>query len=113
MRLLAIIVGIGPRWSYVDVDDETVTVRMGWAFFARIPRSSLASVGPHRRVWWAIGVHFGRRGSWIVNGTAGNLVELGVSPPARGRGVLFPIRIRRLLVSVEQPSELIAQLSPG
>ena len=35
---------LGPRHSYVRIDDDRVSVRMGlggWAFAAQVPRSSL------------------------------------------------------------------------
>jgi hypothetical protein len=108
--ILAAVLGMGRRRAAVEVDDQDVTVRMGWAFSARIPRAHIVSVDAHPRIWYAIGVHTAGRGDWIVNGTMSDIVELRVDPPVPARAVGFPVRLRRLRVSVERPAELIDAL---
>lgn len=65
-RAMAVI-GLLPGSCSVEVTDEAVAVRMGWAFRASIPRSSIRAVrDDHDRVGgW--GAH-GWRGTWLVNG---------------------------------------------
>ncbi|HEX5615436.1 MAG TPA: hypothetical protein VFZ83_09815 [Acidimicrobiia bacterium] len=107
---LASIMGMR-RKAEVIVSDDTVEVRMGWAFSARIPRSAITRVAAHPPIRYAIGVH-GWRGSWIVNGTTGNVVDIAIDPPVRARAVLFPTNLRRVRVSVDEPAELIRALQP-
>jgi hypothetical protein len=108
--LLAAVLGMGRRRASVEVGDDDVAVRMGWAFSARIPRRSIVSAAPHPRVWYAIGVHAAGRGDWIVNGTSRNMVDVRVDPPAPARAIGFPVRLRRLRVSVDHPADLVAAL---
>jgi hypothetical protein len=104
--------GMGPRRSYVDVGDDAVGVRMGWAFRADVPRSSVVETRPLPYVWWAIGVH-GWKGRWIVNGSGHGMVALRLEPPARARVLGAPVSLRELSVSVDDPAELRAALAPG
>ena len=110
-RPLLRLLGLGPSRSGVKVEDEGVTVRMGWAFLACFPRSSVRSIAhDHRRVWeW--GVH-GWRGRWLVNGSSSGLVRIELEPPQRGRTMLFPLRLEVLRVFVERPDDLVAALRP-
>jgi hypothetical protein len=110
LKPLFALLGITPRCSYIDVTPDLVGVRMGWAFGADVPRTSIRSA---RRVRDAIsiGVH-GRRGRWLVNGAAGPLVAVTIDPPAPARVLGFPVRLRELIVSVDDPDALIGELSP-
>jgi hypothetical protein len=73
--------GIGPGASGVEVDAEEIRVRMGWGFRLDIPRSSVRSATRSRvRLRGTRGVH-GRAGRFVVNGSAGGLVELAIEPP--------------------------------
>ena len=103
--------GVSPRRSYLELAADRVRVRMGWGFCADVPRLSLRCP---RRVPNAIsiGVH-GWRGRWLVNGAAGPLVAVAIDPPAPARVLGFPIRLRQLIVSVEDPDAVIAELRPG
>ena len=85
---------------------------MAWGFRADVPRPSLRS--PRRvRNSISIGVH-GWGGRWLVNGAAGPLVAVAIDPPARARVLGFPVRLRELIVSVEDPAAVIDELSaPG
>lgn len=94
--------------SYVEIDGDTVRVRMGWAFKADIHRRAVARA--QRRngyVWWAYGVH-GGRGRWIVNGSGHNVVEVRIDPPARARVLGVRIKLRELWVSLEDPDAFLA-----
>jgi hypothetical protein len=102
-------IGIRPANSWVEVSPPLVRVRMGWAFSLRAGRADVASAAlDHDRVW-AWGVH-GWRGRWLVNGSSGGLVRIGLDPPAPGRVLGFPLRVHTLRVSVEDPEGLLAAL---
>jgi hypothetical protein len=103
--------GVTPGQAYLDVAPDRVRVRMGWGFRADVRRPSIRSV---RRVRNAvsIGVH-GWRGRWLVNGASGPLVAIAIEPSAPARVIGFPIRLRELIVSVEDPDAVIAALSPA
>jgi len=106
-----VVLGITPGGSYVDVTDETVTVRMSWAFRARVERPSIAGATPFRGRVWGWGVH-GWRGEWLVNGSSSGLVTVGIAPPARARVIGWPVALRTLHVAVDDPDGLIAALAP-
>jgi hypothetical protein len=98
-----------PRSAYLEIGRDLVRVRMGIVFRTDLPRASLRGARlVRRRV--SVGVH-GWRGSWLVNGAQGPLVGFRVDPPDRARVYGVPVRLRELLVSVEDPDALIAELS--
>ena len=109
---LATLTGTGARYSGVEVDEDTLRVRMGWAFRAEVPLDSIASAGRGEDVRMTRGVH-GWRGDWLVNGDGTGIVELRLDPPARAATGGIPIRLERLRVSLEDPEGLIAALSAG
>jgi hypothetical protein len=98
------------RWSYVDIDGDKVRVRMGWAFSAKISRSDIASVMPSRPARFTAGVH-GWRGRWLVNGATKPIVLITLTPPARGFVLGFPVRLRVLLVSVDDVDGFVDALT--
>jgi hypothetical protein len=108
-RILSSAVLLRPAHSCVVVRDAEVEVRMDWAFRARFPRSAVvAATDPHRRPL-SRGVH-GFAGRWLVNGSAQGLVAIDLDPTQRAFVLGFPLRLRRLVVSVEQPEALTAAL---
>ncbi len=104
------LLGMGPRSSGVEVDDDEVRVRMGRWFRATIPRPSIVDADRYRYVWWAYGVHFVWRGPWIVNGSGHGVVSVTVDPPVGARALGFPITLRQLLVSLEDPDGFLAAI---
>jgi hypothetical protein len=110
-RPLLRLLGLGPRRSRVEVDDDDVTVRMGWAFSTRFPRTAVRSARRDTGAVWGWGVH-GWRGTWLVNGSSRGLVRLALEPPQRARTLGLPLRLRVLRVSVDDPEELVAALRP-
>lgn len=99
--------------SGLGVDDKQIRVRMG-SFKLDIPRSSVRSVQRSQaRVGGTAGVH-GRRGRWLVNGSAEGLVELAIDPPcyiSPSIDTLFglgPSRVNQLTVSLDDPDSFIA-----
>lgn len=110
LRPLFTVLGIGPARSGVRVDPDAVTVRMGWGFRVAVPRTSVRHVAPDGGPVGGWGVH-GWGGRWLVNGSSAGLVRFEVDPPAPGRVLGVPVRIRVLRVSLEQPAELVALLT--
>lgn len=103
------VLGLGPGLSRIEVDSETVYVVMGWAFRARIPRSSVRSARPGDDAAGGIGVH-GMRGRWLVNGSTTGIVLIEIDPPTRAIALGFPVKLHTLMVSAEDPEGLIASL---
>lgn len=97
------------------VDAGEIRVRMG-SFKLDIPRSSIRSVQRSRaKAGQTSGVH-GRRGRWLVNGSAEGLVEPVIDPPCYispsidtlfGRG---PSQVNQLTVSMDDPDGFIAAM---
>ena len=106
------VLGLTPGNSYVDVSATAVVVRLGWAFRANVSRSSVQSVAPdHDRVWgW--GAH-GWNGRWLVNGSSSGIVRVELLPAGRARVAGFPISVRELRVSVDDPGGLERALAPN
>ncbi len=107
---LLVILGMGPSRSRVEIDRTTVRVRMGWAFRARIDRASIVRAFADSNKYGGIGVH-GWRGSWLVNGSVSGIVTIEFDPPAPARVMGYPIRLRTLYVSLENPEGFLAQLA--
>ena len=99
----------GPSVSHVTVEADHVTVKMGWAFSARFSRSSIVGVSVDESAPVSRGVH-GARGQWLVNGAGSPLVAIDLEPPARARVAVVPVQLRRVIVSTDQPEELMAAL---
>lgn len=107
MSLLA----LAPRWCWVDVDAERLTVHMSWAFRSTIDRAAIAEVKPFDGRIFGWGVH-GFRGRWLVNGSSKGLVRITIEPAQRARVLGVPIQLRELMVSIEDRDEFIAALAP-
>jgi hypothetical protein len=108
-RPLASVLGLGPRWSRIDVDGDAVHVAMGWGFRARLARSAVSDVERPARRPLSRGVH-GWRGDWLVNASAEGLVTLVLDPPGRGRVLGWPVGLRRLTLSLADPDGFVAAL---
>lgn len=109
-RVLSAALLLAPSGSFVEVEADEVRVRMAWGFRARFPRSAVVSVTEHRQKPLSRGVH-GFAGRWLVNGSGEGLVNIALEPRQRGYVMGFPVRLRNLLVSVEDPAGLIAALA--
>lgn len=111
-RVLSSTLLLRPSDCYLDVSDETVAVRMGWAFDAQFPRAAIASASRFAKAPLSRGVH-GFAGRWLVNGAGDRILELELQPPQRARVLGVPIRLRQLMVSVDDPDGLAEQLRPA
>jgi hypothetical protein len=102
------LLGVGRRWSRIELSDTEPRVRMGWGFRARIPRQSIASVERIERLRWiGWGVH-GWGGRWLVNGSMKELIAVQIEPRERGWVLGVPVRLRTIYVSLVDPDRLIA-----
>jgi hypothetical protein len=108
-RPLLSILGMGPAFSGIDLGDDRMKVKMGWVFRVSVPRASVRGAEPSSGLVGGIGVH-GWNGRWLVNGAATGLVTIDIDPKARAFVCGFPVRLRRLRVSVDNPEELAAAL---
>ncbi len=106
------ILGIGPSVSAIEISTDTVFVKMGWAFRASIPRTSIVNVAHDRSRVLGWGVH-GWNGRWLVNGMSQDIVRVTINPPARAHVCLVPVNLRQLRVSVTDPDDFIATLQQG
>jgi hypothetical protein len=101
---------IAPDDSYVEIDDRQVSVRMAWAFRSTFERSAVKSASLlDKRVPLTRGVH-GWAGRWLVNGAGDGILLITLDPPQRWYVMGFPVRLRELPVSVDDPTALAAAL---
>ncbi len=102
--------GAGPRFSSIEVTHTEIVVRLGWAFRATIPRSSVTEVIEPARQVLSRGAH-GWSGRWLVNGAGTGLVTIRLDPRARARVLGFPVTVRELIVSAAEPDALVTALT--
>jgi hypothetical protein len=55
------------------------------------------------------GVH-GFGGRWLVNGSGDRILTINLEPMQRARVLGIPVRLRQLLVSIDDPEALAEQL---
>jgi hypothetical protein len=107
---------IPPAKAFVELTDDTIHVRLGWAFSARIPRSRVRSARPGERprIPLTAGAH-GWAGKWLVNGAPDGIVAVELSEPVRAFTNGFRIRLKVLSVSLEDPDGFLTALGapPG
>ncbi len=99
-----------PSDSYVEIGSDDVVVRMGWAFHARFPRTSVASTRRLESAPLSRGVH-GFAGRWLVNGAGDRILVLELAPVRRARVLGLPVRLRELLISVDEPEVVAASVA--
>ncbi len=103
-------IGLGPARTWVDVDEQSITVRLGWAFHSTFPRASVTAVEPDvARVggWGAHGWH----NVWLVNTSSRGMVSITLDPPARASTLAVPLHVKHLRLSLAQPAEFIATIA--
>ena len=121
-RPLMSIFGASREAPRITISPSTIDVRMGWAFHATLSRDAIASARPltgglkDLHGWLRIRVLRGVNywgGTALVNGAGTGLVEITLD---RTEWVwLGPLRapMRRLVVSAEDQSGLVAELTPS
>ncbi|MET0326599.1 MAG: hypothetical protein ABW122_05415 [Ilumatobacteraceae bacterium] len=106
MRWLATL--FGGRHAHVTVTDDALAVRYGVMFSIDVPVPAIrAATRTESTWWWGIGVH-GWKHTWVANGSLRDLVRLTLDPEQRGRTLGIPVRVRELIVSVQEPDAFIA-----
>jgi hypothetical protein len=103
------LLGLPRRWSSVELVDEQIVVRMGWAFRARIPVTRVAEAAVAERPFVGWGVH-GWRGRWLVNGSLRGIVSIAVDPPVRAFVVFVPVALRTVSISLADPERFLQAL---
>ena len=106
MRLL----GFSRANSWIDVDESSIHVRMGWSFDLVASRAAVIDAHEDDRRVLSWGVH-GWRGRWLVNGSSEGIVRIDFEPAQRGRLGPFPLRVRELRVSVDDPRAVLYALA--
>jgi len=104
---LAVPLGLGPAHSEVRVEAGRLHVKMGWAFDAHIPLTSIATAEQTNPRVFSRGVHY-LGGRWVVNASGKGLVALTMEPPARANVCTMSVPLRSLWISVTDPDALIA-----
>ena len=109
--ILSHVLFLPPSHSYVEIDHKQVRVRMGWAFYSEFPRTAISSISlmETNRIILSRGVH-GWADRWLVNGSAQGIITIKLRTKQRGYMISFPLQLKQLLVSVEEPMELIDAL---
>ncbi|MDD2335769.1 MAG: hypothetical protein PHD01_04240 [Geobacteraceae bacterium] len=98
-----------PVSSYVELSGQQVNIRMSWAFRSCFPRTAVVAAATVNTRSLSRGVH-GFAGWWLVNGSADGILAIDLEPPQRGYVMGFPVRVRKLLVSVAEHEVLAAEL---
>ena len=119
-RTLMTAFGAARKAPRVTMSPSTVDIRMGWAFQATIPREAVASARPLNRgelrgpfrLSVLRGVNYWR-GTALVNGAGTGLVEITLDRPRWVRLGPLQAPMRRLIVSAEDQSGLVAELNPS
>lgn len=101
---------LGAAHGVVEVDDTEVRVRHGVMFRTAIPRSSLGAPKRYEGKVYSWGVH-GWRGRWLVNGSSHGIVVLTIDPRHRAHVLGWPIRLRELAISLDDPDGFVAALT--
>jgi hypothetical protein len=104
---LSVPLGLGPSNSAVRVEGGALRVKMGWAFYADIPLTSITSAEATDERVFAAGVHYSS-GRWLVNGSGKGLVALTIEPPAQAKVWWKSVTVGSLWVSVTDPDGLVA-----
>ena len=99
----------GAAHPRVELDPTTLSVRMGAGFRADVPRASISAAVPETLRRGSRGAH-GWRGRWLVNTSGRGLVRLTIDPPASGRVLGVPVKLRELTISLEDPDTFRSDL---
>jgi hypothetical protein len=94
----------------VELTPDSLSVRLGLTFRGSVPRSSIRTAARDPRRTISIGAH-GWRGDWLVNTSTKGLVVLTIEPEGRGRCLGYPVRLRKLHLSLAEPDAFLAELA--
>ncbi len=99
-----------PSQSWVEIDGTTVRVRLAWAFRATFDAGNVESAAVGRNVVVTRGAH-GWAGRWLVNAASGPIVAIRLRSRGRAWVAGFPVRLRELRVSIDDPEAFIAAVT--
>ena len=99
-----------PSDSYIEIEGDGVRVRMGWAFRAGFSRRAVARAEPCEGRPLSRGVH-GLAGRWLVNGSGRGLVKIDFEPKQRGYVLGYPVALKELFVSLQDPAGAMRALN--
>jgi hypothetical protein len=110
-RPLLTLFGVAAERAYVDVEPDRVRFRFGWPFDQAVPRDAIAGVARVEWPWyWGIGWRVGPLNRVGLIGSRRGVVEVRLREPHRVVLTVFPWRVRRIAVSVQDPEALVAAL---
>jgi len=101
--------GSGRRFSRVVVAPDEVDVQLGIAFRGAIDRSAIRAARDWNGSVYGWGAH-GWGGRWLVNGSSKGIVVLDIDPTGGGNVLGFPVKLRELALSLEDPDGFCAAL---
>jgi hypothetical protein len=102
---------LSPSSSYVELANGEVRVQMGWAFRATFERARISrAYSRAERIPLTRGVH-GWGGRWLVNGAGDGILVIDLEPKQRAYVMGFPVSLRQVLVSVDDPAAVAATLA--
>jgi hypothetical protein len=115
-RPLATAFGLGPKRTTIQVADDTLHVKYGWAFNLDIPLQDIKSahlVSARPLAW---GVHSTGDG-WMVNASRDGIVEIKLARPVSSKSVRRQSsswgEVRCLYLSLVDPDSFIAAVKPS
>jgi hypothetical protein len=108
-RCMAAPLGLGPKRAVIRMSATHLHVKLGWAFEADIPMTSIAEIRRGQRVIDGWGAR-GRKGIWVVNGSQNDIVEVAIDPSVQARAARRRVEVQLLRISVSGPDSLIEAL---
>jgi hypothetical protein len=107
--LRPLLYGVGMGGGKIELGDDELSVSMGVGFRAVLPLADIRGARDTRPLLFGWGVH-GWAARWAVIGSAPGGVRLDLVRTARGTVYGFPVRVRTLWVSLEDPDGLLDAL---
>lgn len=102
--------GVSREDSFIEVDKETLHVRMGRWFDEKIPVARIKAIAPSDWPWWGgLGVKLGHHGVGVV-GSMDHIVNIKFSEEIRVR-VLFEVGVEQMWVSLEDRDGFLRALA--
>jgi hypothetical protein len=108
-RWMAAPLGLGPKCASIWMSATHLHVKLGWAFEADVPLTSVTEIQRGQRVIDGWGAR-GRQGIWVVNGSSNDIVEVAIDPPIHARAARRRVEVQLLRISVSGPDSLIDAL---
>jgi hypothetical protein len=103
-------VAMSSKSAYAELDDDTLTVKMGWSFSAKIPLESITAIEALDTKVISIGVH-GWRGRWLVNGKGDQLVRITIDPSVNAKAVQYPVKLKVSSLSLDDVDGFVAAVA--